>query len=248
MKVWLVLPAYNEESGLPAIIESIAEVFNEEGWPYEIVIVNDGSTDGTEKVIHQYAQKHPIIYVPNQHNMGLAETLKRGLIEASSRATGKDVIITMDADNTHPAGLALRMIRTLREGSDVVIASRYREGSLILGLQTYRKFLSYVASWMFRILYPIAGVKDYTCGYRAYRVSVIKSLMEKYHHNFITERGFSCMVDILLRLREMEVVCVEVPLILRYDQKEGPSKMRVFRTILDTLSLMVRRKLNFGGN
>lgn len=243
MKVWLVLPAYNEELGLPDMLNSLAEVFSEDNRDYSIVIVNDGSTDQTAKVIQDFSKKYPIIDLPNPKNMGLAETLKRGLIEAASRASEKDVIITMDADNTHPAGLTLRMIRMLREGSDVVIASRYRDGSRVLGLQMYRRFLSWVASWMFRVLYPTPGVRDYTCGYRAYRASVIKDLLKKYHGNFITERGFSCMVDILLRMRLMDIVMVEVPLILRYDMKEGASKMKVITTIMDTLKLMIRRKL-----
>ena len=60
---------------------------------------------------------------------------------------------------------------------------------------------------------------------------------------FISERGFSCMVDILLRLRECDLVFAEVPLILRYNLKPGRTKMRVLQTVFDTLKLLIRRRL-----
>ena len=69
-------------------------------------------------------------------------------------------------------------------------------------------------------------MRDYTCGYRAYRADLTKSLIEQYGREFISERGFSCMIDILLRLRERGVVFAEVPLVLRYDQKPGRTKMQ----------------------
>jgi dolichol-phosphate mannosyltransferase len=243
IKLWVVLPAYNEEEALPLLLDSIIEVFTEDQKNYSIVVVNDGSRDKTGAVADNYAKNHPVISIHNDGNKGLAETIKRGLLETIAQAGPKDIIITMDADNTHPAGLALRMARTIREGNDVVIASRYREGSYVRGLSLFRKVLSYGASWLFRIAFPTHGVRDYTCGYRAYRADILKDLVRKYGNEFISERGFSCMVDILLRLRQEKCVFAEVPLVLRYDLKPGLSKMRVFQTILDTLKLLVRRRL-----
>jgi dolichol-phosphate mannosyltransferase len=127
----------------------------------------------------------------------------------------------------------------------VVIASRYREGSQVRGLSLHRRFLSSGASWLFRIFFPTRGVRDYTCSYRAYRAKAMKSLVERYGREFISERGFSCMVDILLRLRERDLVFAEVPLVLRYDRKPGQTKMRIFQTLFDTLKLLLRRR--FGG-
>lgn len=242
MKLWVVLPAYNEEKALPPLLDSIIENLSEERKDYSIIVVDDGSSDHTGQVIEEYAKSHPVIPLHNDGNKGLAETIRRGLLEAVRLAQPKDVIITMDADNTHPAGLALRMARMIREGNDVVIASRYREGSQVIGLVTYRRMISYVASWMFRITFPIKGVRDFTCGYRAYRADVIKKLVDRYGNEFISERGFSCMVDILLRLRDMHPVVCEVPLVLRYDLKPTFTKMKIAQTIVDTLKLMVRRR------
>lgn len=244
-QTWVVLPAYNEEEALPLLLDSLIESFAEEQKTFSIIIVNDGSKDRTGEVAESYAKKGPVIAVHNDGNKGLAETIRRGLMEAVKRAGPKDIIIAMDADNTHPAGLALRMARLIREGNDVVIASRYREGSHVRGVSFHRLLLSTGASWLFRVFFPIRGVRDYTCGYRAYRADVMKQLIDKHGREFVSERGFSCMVDILLRLRENDLVFTEVPLVLRYDLKPGLSKMNVGQTIFDTLKLLIRRR--FGG-
>lgn len=243
MKIWIVLPAYNEEQALPLLLDSLVEAFHEDKKEFSILVVNDGSIDQTGKVAEDYSKKAPVVPIHNDGNKGLAETMRRGLIEAVQRANPKDIIIAMDADNTHPAGLALRMARLIREGNDVVIASRYREGSHVKGVSFHRRMLSGGAALLFRCFFPIRGVRDYTCGYRAYRVDVMKKLIDKYGREFISERGFSCMVDILLRLREEDLVFTEVPLVLRYDLKPGLTKMKVVQTIFDTLKLLVRRRL-----
>jgi dolichol-phosphate mannosyltransferase len=95
---------------------------------------------------------------------------------------------------------------------------------------------------LFRIVFPIRGVKDYTCGYRAYRPLLLKAAFDRWGDGFVSEAGFQCMVDILLKLHKMGTICREVPLVLRYDLKGGVSKMRVGSTILRTLGLMFRRR------
>lgn len=242
MKHWVVLPAYNEEEALSPLLDSLFETFRDAQRPLSVVVVNDGSQDGTKSVLERYAKSHSLVYFENEKNLGLADTIKRGLIETCHLAADNDVIITMDADNTHPAGLALRMSRLIAEGSDVVIASRFREGARIRGLTLGRKLLSIFGSLYFKILFPTEGVRDYTCGYRAYRASVIKELFRRHGKDFISARGFSCMVDILLRLRELDPIFVEVPLILRYDLKPTQSKMRICRTIKDSILLGVKRR------
>jgi len=242
MKTWIVLPAYNEEDALPQLIDALNEQFMDENKEFAILVVNDGSQDGTRKVAEDYSGKVPVRVYNNETNKGLAETLRIGLIEGTKLAAKHDIIITMDADNTHPAGLALRMVRLIGEGNDVVIASRYRNGSYIRGLPLTRRFLSYAGSWLCRVLFPIRGVRDYTCGYRAYRVAALLQLMSRYGKDFISEKGFAGMVDILLRLRKEQLIFTEVPLVLRYDLKPGHSKMDVSRTIKETLTLLARRR------
>jgi dolichol-phosphate mannosyltransferase len=149
----------------------------------------------------------------------------------------------MDADDTHAPALMGQMLDRVEEGYNLVIASRYLPQSRIVGLSAFRAFLSWGAGLLFRFTFPIKGVRDYTCGYRAYQAGLLRAAFEKWGNDFINQPGFSCMVDILLRLSTLEPVVVEVPLLLRYDRKPGASKMNVRRTITQTLNLMVRRRL-----
>jgi dolichol-phosphate mannosyltransferase len=239
--IYIVLPAYNEEKTLPPLLARIRDYLEEAGLNYSVIAVDDGSQDGTLEVLRNTAGQVPLIIIQHPENRGIADALRPGLIEAIKRSGEKDIIVTMDSDNTHTPGLILRMVRLIREGHDVVIGSRYRIGARTMGVPFYRRLLSFAAAFIFKLAFPIRGVLDYTSGFRAYRASALKELFSTYGQDLISEPGFSCMVDILLKLRKCPLIIGEIPLILRYDKKVGASKMDVGRTIIDTLGLIVRR-------
>jgi dolichol-phosphate mannosyltransferase len=243
--VIVTLPAYNEEQTLPLVLEAVREAMEENRIEYRVLVVDDGSTDGTAQAAEKLLDHMPLALVRHPRNLGLGEALRTGLVEALSEAGERDIIVTMDSDNTHTPGLIARMVRGVREGNDVVIASRYRPDARIRGVPLHRRILSRGSSWLFRLLFPTRGVRDFTCGFRAYRVGILKQAFSVYGDAFVAQSGFSCMVDILLKLRQMEAIISEVPLILRYDLKLGASKMELARTTLDTLRLAVRRRLGF---
>jgi len=239
----IVLPAYNEESSIPLLIEQIrktARMRLPEG--VKIIVVDDGSTDHTTARVQALAGSD-LILIQHSHNRGLGETIKTGLLHAIHLSPEVDVIVTMDSDNTHTPGLLMRMIMALEEGNDVVIASRYRPGARTIGLSWHRQLLSLGMSWLFRLLLPIPGVHDYSCGYRAYRAEVLQLAFQKWDNQFISQSGFSCMVDILLKLNRLNAIMTEVPMILHYDYKRGKSKMDVRKTIFETLALARREKI-----
>jgi len=89
-------------------------------------------------------------------------------------------------------------------------------------------------------------VWDFTSGYRAYRASVLKQAYAQYGDKLVDQDGFQCMVDILLKLRTMPLIFGEVPMILRYDLKRGPSKMRLIKTAAATLRLLCARRFGRG--
>ncbi len=243
-KVYIVLPAYNEELSIGKLLKRINRHMLDADINYQVIVVNDGSKDNTLGVIQSMQNEMPIEILNHEINLGLGATIRDGLYHASKITEEDDIVITMDADDTHTPGLILRMTRMIREGFDVVIASRYQPNSRVIGLSPLRKLYSYAASWIFRILLPIRGVKDFTCGFRAYRGSVLHLAMSKYQKRFIDQEGFQSMVDILLKLRKIDgLIFGEVPFILRYDQKEGISKMNVKSTIVNTLKLVIKRSL-----
>lgn len=243
MNVLVVLPVYNEEARIERLLDHLDEAMEEAGIAYRVILVDDGSRDRTLEIVARAAARMPIRVLRHEINQGLGGTIRDGLVAAAEEAGPRDIIVTMDADDTHAPGLILRMTRMISEGHDVVIASRYREGSRAVGVPLLRRALSYGASWLFRIVFPIRGVKDYTCGYRAYRASVVRDALDRYGRGFLDQDGFQCMVDILLKLRRMHLIFGEVPFILRYDYKEGGSKMNVGRTVGATLQLIWKRRI-----
>jgi dolichol-phosphate mannosyltransferase len=241
--VIITLPAFNEEQTLPPLLDRIREAMEENRIEYRVIVVNDGSADRTAAVAAEMAAAMPITLVEHETNRGLGETIRTGLMSALEGAKDRDIIVTMDSDNTHTPGLIAAMVRGIREGNDVVIASRFRQGSHIVGVPFHRRVLSRGGSLLFRTMFPTHGVRDFTSGYRAYRAGVVRNAFETFGGDFVAESGFACMVDILLKLRQLGAIMNEVPLILRYDLKFGVSKMLVLRTALDTLSLLVSRRL-----
>lgn len=244
--VVITLPAYNEERTLPPLLDAIDEAMAENRIEYRVIVVNDGSSDGTAAVVDRVRARIPVERIDHPTNRGLGETIRTGLVHALRSANDRDIIVTMDSDNTHTPGLIARMVRGIREGNDVVIASRYQPGARIKGLPLYRRLLSRGASVLFRVLFRTPNVRDFTCGFRAYRAGLLQQAFATYGDEFISQSGFSCMVDILLKLRRLDAIMTEVPLILRYDLKFGVSKMLVVKTIGETLRLIVVRRLGAG--
>jgi dolichol-phosphate mannosyltransferase len=243
MKVWVVLPAFNEALNFPALLDGFGRMHQDVyHLDLRILVINDGSTDDTAQVARNWKGGVSVEVFDNPQNMGLADTFMRGMLIASEKADPYDIILCMDADNSHSPGLCAHMIRDIQEGRDVVIASRYQPGATIRGVPLLRRFLSYVMSILFRLVFPIPGVKDYSCGYRAYRAGFLQEALKRQGNQLFVGEGFSCMAGLLLSLGREGAICGEVPIILRYDQKAGASKMKVMRTVIRTLKMLFRER------
>lgn len=243
--IFIALPAYNEEEALPLLLGRIAVVAERHfGNEVEVIVVDDGSADRTAEVTRAFAAQSRLRVDVQPHgvNKGLGQAIMTGLRAALARAGDDDVIVTMDSDDTHLPGLIPRMARQIEEGNDVVIASRYQPGARMVGIPWNRQMLSNGLSLLFRVTYPIPGARDYSCGYRAYRPDVLRAAFARWGDNFVSERGFACMVDILMKLHMLGAIVTEAPMVLRYDRKPGVTKMPVRKTIAQTFALLLRRR------
>jgi dolichol-phosphate mannosyltransferase len=242
-RIMVILPAYNESQTLPSLLQRIDDVKINSGLQIEVLVINDGSTDNTSELAKNFKAKSVLIKVFDViPNKGLANGMRTGLTMAAEQLSPNDIVIAMDADDSHQPGLMVRMIQQINEGSDIVIASRYQKGARIVGLSRFREYLSVGAGLLYRIFIGIRGVKDYTCGYRAYRISLIQQALKHYKESFIEQQGFGCMAEILIKLKKFNPVVHELPMILRYDFKLSDSKMQLSKTIKQSISLILKSR------
>jgi dolichol-phosphate mannosyltransferase len=235
-QVWIVLPAYNEAAGLPDLLRAV-EAAGRGAW--HVVVVDDGSRDRTGEAARAFAGRLPIHVLAHHENRGLAAAVRTGLEHACRVAAPDDVIVTMDADNTHRPEQIPPMLAALQDGAGLVVASRYARGARQAGVPAHRALLSAGVGWLLRLRFGLPGVRDYSCGYRAYRASLLQEALAAYGDRLIEARGFVVMTELLVKLAPLRPVIAEVPLDLRYDRKAGASKMPAGETILAYLRLML---------
>jgi len=223
----VLLPAYSEENSLSQLMPKIKNSLEKMEEEYMVIVCNDGSYDRTQEVLEQFAKEMPIKIIPHKINRGLGET-SRDLFEcAAENCSDDDVIVRMDCDDTHEPEFIPELVRKLRSGYDVVIASRFEKGGGQVGVNAYRAFISRAANYFMKIFFPIPGLKEYSCGFRAYRAGKIKEAIDFYGNQFIQLKGlgFTCTLEKIVKLKIIDARFAEVPFVLRYDQKRSSSKM-----------------------
>ncbi len=244
--IYVVFPAWNEARVIGPTLAALAGAVRGREGSYHAVLVDDGSTDGTvgeaKRAVAASGGALPLTVLSHDRNRGLGAGLRTGIYWCLDRAGEADVIVTLDADNTHPPALIPELVSKLDDRHELAIASRYRQGSTLRGVPAYRRALSDLGLMVFQVLFPIPGVRDYTCGFRAYRGPLLRRARLAYGDGLCTARGFEAIMDLLLKLRTVGVRAVEMGFPLDYGDRVGQSKMRVLHTIRTTLSLLARRR------
>jgi dolichol-phosphate mannosyltransferase len=238
----VVLPAFNEQASLPGLLARLAATARHERMV--VWVVDDGSVDGTAAVAAEGYPGLDVRLVRHARNRGLGAAVQTGIRSALAAADPDDYVVVMDADDTHDPALIALLRTGLEAGADIVICSRFVDGGDDRTAPAFRRLLSRGAAVTFRRFLQVENVHDFTSGYRAYRVDVLAQAAKHWGERLIEERGFACMVELLLKLRHFDPVVAEVPLVLQYDRKQGASKLKLRRTIGQYVTLIVRDRLS----
>ncbi len=236
-KTYIVILAYNEEDGLPPLLEAIQREMNAAHRGYHVFVVNDGSTDGTRQAALDAARSMPLDVLDHETNRNCGAAFRTGITEACRRAQPSDVIVTIEGDNTNDASVMPVMVSRIEAGCDVVAASRYCRGGGIEGFPFARRIYSTALNWLLQVLYPIRGISDYSFFYRAYRAGILQRALAVYGEDFIESFGFVANAEILLKLRPFGLRGGEVPTVYLYHRKASQSKMHIAHTIREYVRL-----------
>ena len=239
VKLVIALPVYNEEKSLPPLLARIRESMRGAAPPYRVVVVDDGSTDRSLAIAQSFASLMPLHVLRHATNQGLGRAIRGALLWAAQNCSDNDVVVTLDADNSQPPERIPEMLKRLKAGVEVVIASRYAPGARTLNVPFHRRLLSYLGNLAYAIRFPVRGVRDYTCGFRAYRAGILRMGFRVYGTSLVRSRGFECMAEILVKLRALGAAFAEVPFTLDYGAKAGPSKMRLCGAISGNLRILI---------
>lgn len=247
-KLFAILPCYNEEKDITPLTDKWVEMIDkikECDYITDIYCVDDKSKDNTNKVIREMEKQYPgsVHLIEHEVNKGLGGVLQTGFDFFYANGNAGDICVLMDGDNTHDPCYVVSMLEQINKGYDCIIASRYCDSSKTKGVSPFRLFLSWGARVYYTLVLGVKNVKDYTCGYRAYTYEIIAKAEEKFGQQFVEHRSFACMMEVLYKLSLLGAKFQEVPFELRYDNKEGESKMRLAKTIRESLVTAMKLRM-----
>lgn len=207
MKLSIIVPAYNEELRIGKTIESILQYLLKKDWDYEILVVDDGSSDQTVEVVKKAFGDcgiHKKI-IQNERNRGKGYSVKRGMLEATG-----DFLLFTDADLSTPISDVEMMITALNQGADVAIGSRDLSDSQVEIHQNFlRELMGKVFNRLARLL-TFKGIHDSQCGFKCFRHNAAKEIFSLQKID-----GFSFDVEIVYLAQRLGYQVREVPVVWR---------------------------------
>lgn len=227
-KLSVVIPSYNEELRIEKTLRLVSEFLQKQTYPYEILVVNDGSKDGTSSVIQKLESSIPNLrLIDNKENHGKGWVTKQGILEATG-----DVRLFMDADDSTKVGEITKFLPFFDQGYDIVIGSRRIQGSNIAVKQSgFRDFLGGVFRFIVHTLVPV-GVTDSQCGFKAFSARSSQAIFTKQ-----TIYRWAFDVELLALARRQGFKIKEVPITWVNDSESHVKLGGMINMLLEVLEI-----------
>jgi dolichyl-phosphate beta-glucosyltransferase len=220
----VIIPAYNEQERISSTLDRIHGLLSTGFSSFEIIVVDDGSTDGTAAVVTKAAESLPgVRLIKMASNAGKGAAVRSGVLSCSS-----DLVLISDADMSTPIEEVDKLLAALDSGSDMAIGSRAMPGSELTLRQSFiRQTMGKTFNFLVRLL-VISGISDTQCGFKLMRGDAARRLFAK-----STINGFSFDVEVLCLAKKMGLKILEVP--VRWHNSPD-SKVRMVR---DSARMMI---------
>lgn len=196
----IIIPAHNEQHRLPPALENLYAYLQQQAYSFEILVVENGSSDDTLALAQEFAQCHNQVRVLHESRRGKGLAVKRGMLESRG-----EYRFMCDVDFSMPIDQINRFFPPLLTGADIAIASREAPGAVRYGEPEYRHLVGRVFNWMIRWM-VLPGLHDTQCGFKCFRAQAAEDL-------FRSQRltGWSFDVEVLFIARQRGYRIVEVP-------------------------------------
>ncbi|MBU0634324.1 MAG: glycosyltransferase family 2 protein [Candidatus Omnitrophica bacterium] len=214
MRINIIIPVYNEQE---LVNDTLKAVISQLTLDYQIIIVDDCSTDNTLKIVNSFAQTHTnIVVITNTTHQGFAGVLKQGIVLVPE----DEVFIPVMADGCDDVGLIEEMYRHICRGADVVCASRYIKGGRRIGGALLKSIGSRFVNWIFAIGTKIP-CHDSTNSFKMMRKKACDSFT-------LESAGFEISAELILKVFVNKYKIVELPTVWR-ERRKGQSHFRLYK-------------------
>ena len=229
--VYICIPTHNEDRTIGVLLWKIRQVMVEFERDFEVLVLDDASTDRTAEALAQYRKVIPLVVMREETRIGYPAAVARLVQEAVQRTAypKRDAVVTLQGDFTEHPEHIVPLIKTLEGGADIVA------GTVEEGGQRPPNGLR-VARWLAPVIlgraFGGAPVSDPLCGFRAYRLIVLKKALQALEGRPLASGdGWAANLEILRNVAPHARRIEEIPLGLRYDIRTRPSRFRPFRTL-----------------
>ncbi len=231
--IYFGIPAYNEAATVGVLLWKLRRVMEEFPRDYEIIVVDDGSTDETLDVLAPYARVLPLTVIRHESRRGYAAAVERLIRETVERSTHprRDVLLTVQADFTEAPDDIPAMLKRIEGGADVVEAAIISEG---INVPTSLKLARRGVPLILRRLPVPEAIRDPVSGFRAYRVSVLKrALADRNGSPLLTADGWAANVELIVAIARHSRRTEGLEVSRRYDLRQRASRFRPWNTLME---------------
>jgi glycosyltransferase involved in cell wall biosynthesis len=226
--IYICVPSYDEAPTVGLVLWKIRKVFEEFPREYQILVVDDGSTDQTAETLERYAGVLPLTVVRHQARKGYASSVEELLNLALSLTDRpkRDSAILIHADFSHGPEFLPDFVRRLESGADLVVGEATLEGEASRGRRLVRRW----APFLLRRAVRIPGVSDTVSGFVAFRLMTLRNALKYPGGALLTAEGWAANAELIGRAAQHARRIETVPVIERHDLRIRDSRIRPWET------------------